>query len=181
MKQRAIEQLLPEVFQRGLSMDSPLDALLGVMEVLHQPDEEVLAGIERFYNPYQAPDAFALYLANWLDLRHVFAPTNKPDALAAEPSSGIGRLRNLLANAAYLSKWRGTAHGLARFLEISTGVDGFEIDEHVLDNSGQERPFHLRVTVPPEAEAHLRLVQRIVETEKPAYVTHEIVLTGAGA
>ena len=88
--------------------------------------------------------------------------------------AGTGRLREVIAAAAYLSKWRGTAQGLLRFLETATGIDGFRIEEQVLDANGEHRPFHIRVRSPASAQAYRPLIERIVEMEKPAYVTYEL-------
>jgi hypothetical protein len=83
-------------------------------------------------------------------------------------------LRELIAAAAFLSQWRGTAKGLLRFLETATGVEGFEIEEHARDANGQPQPFHILVRAPAEAERYRGLVERIIEAEKPAYVTYEL-------
>jgi len=58
----------------------------------------------------------------------------------------------------------------ARTLEIATGVTGFGIDEPA------GRPFHVVVRVPPAAADQMALVRRVVDTEKPAATTAEVVL-----
>jgi hypothetical protein len=90
--------------------------------------------------------------------------------------TGIGRLRELVASAAYLSRWRGTAKGLQRFLRTATGENDFEIKENV------DRPklFHLVVIAPGPIRPHQGLIKRIVESEKPAYVTYELVIRIGG-
>jgi hypothetical protein len=60
------------------------------------------------------------------------------------------------------------------FLETATGSTGFQIDEHVPDAAGRPRPFHIRVTAPPEVAPHRAMVEQIIEREKPAYVTYEL-------
>ncbi len=87
---------------------------------------------------------------------------------------GLGYLRELVAAATYLARWRGTAKGLIAFLETVTGVQGFAIDEHVLDGNGRFRPFHIRINIPEAARTYHQLIERIVELEKPAYVTYEL-------
>ena len=64
---------------------------------------------------------------------------------------------------------------MLRFLETATGVRGFAIDEQVPGEGGLPRPFHLRVHAPRETEPFRVLIERIVEVEKPAYVTYELV------
>ena len=89
-------------------------------------------------------------------------------------SSGLGRLRELIAWAAYLSQRRGTRQGLLKFLEVATGIPGFAVDEDVKGADGRTIPFHLRVRAPKAARTHRSLVERIITLEKPAYVTYEL-------
>ncbi len=177
MKQDEIARLLPDIFRRTLRPGSPLNALLGVMEDLEAPSEEILANLDDFFDPYRAPDRFVTFLAGWVDLERVLVESPEERTVtAAEPlPSGIGRLRELIAAAAYMSKWRGTSKGLLRFLETATGVPGFVIDEQVPDAQGQPRPFHIRVHAPPETAVYQVLLERIIAIEKPAYVTHELL------
>lgn len=176
MKRSEIEGLLPGVFQRTVRRGSPLAGILEAMEALHAPDEEVLQDLPSFFNPHRTPDEFVAYLACWVDLGRLLAgPLDELSTLDSPPiASGLGRLRELIAAAAYLSRWRGTARGLVLFLETVTGVLGFEVDEHVTDEEGRHRPFHIRVRVPSEAMPYRRLIKEIVEMEKPAYATWEL-------
>ncbi|HYF00001.1 MAG TPA: phage tail protein [Planctomycetota bacterium] len=178
MKSAAIQRMLPEVYRRTARPGGPLAALLGVMEGLHAPSERILERIPDVFNPHRAPDAFVPVLAAWLDLERIFdVPTqgDVPAASLTRPiSTGLGRLRELVASAAHLSQWRGTARGLLRFLEIATGMRGFAVDERVPGKDGRPVPFHIRVRVPRAAAAHRALIERIVRAEKPAYVTHEL-------
>lgn len=178
MKREEIESLLPRQFQRTLRPGSPLNALLEVMELLHAPAESVLAQLETYFNAYTTPDIFVPYLACWVDLDR-FYPfySAQPEYLqhSADPiSSGTGQLRELIVAAAQLSQWRGTAKGLKLFLEIATGINGFELVENPDAGSSSPRPFHIYITAPPEAKKHIVLIERIVEQEKPAYVSYEL-------
>ncbi|MFJ6956259.1 phage tail protein, partial [Micromonospora aurantiaca] len=84
-------------------------------------------------------------------------------------------LRDLVAHGALLARWRGTPYGMRTALELATGVTGFVLDEP------PERPFHLVVRVPPAAADRLALVTRIVEAEKPAAVTVEVLASPVDA
>lgn len=180
MKRADIELLLPEIFRRTLppvrTGTNPLDSFLDVMELLHAPDETVLAALETYFDPYRAPEMFVNYLAGWVDLDRLWIENPQEFTAKTLPAfpSGVGRLRELVAAAAFLSRWRGTHQGLLRFLEVATGVTGFEIDEHVLDEDGQPIPFHIRVRVPEVAASYRVLIERIIMKEKPAYVTFEL-------
>lgn len=178
MKHKEIEELLPRVFQRTVRPGSPLFALVQVMEGLHAPSERVLERLDVFFDPGRAPDEFVPLLARWVDLERIFeephAQSREP-LLTSEPlSTGIGRLRQLILSAVALSQLRGTAKGLLSFLELATGFTGFEIQENPRTDGGRVRSFHIRVQAPAEAAPHRRLIQRIIEQEKPAYVTFEL-------
>jgi len=180
MKQSEIAQLLPGIFQRTLHAGGPaggpLATLLGVMEALHAPSEAVLARVHAVFDPYETPDQFVPFLAGWLDLEQLLVQSGgQQTALTVSPlPSGLGRLRELIVAAAYLSQWRGTARGLLKFLETATGHRGFEIDEQVPGVGGQPRPFHLSIHAPKETLPYQVLITRIIELEKPAYVTYNL-------
>ena len=176
MKQAAIEQLLPGVFQQGLRPGSPLPLVLGLMERMHAPSEQILDEVDRYFDPRRTTDPFVPFLADWVGLTWVHArhaddygpPTPRPF-----PTGG-GRLGELVAWSAFHTRWRGTSRALLHFLEAATGVSGFALA------SGQEgehlRPYHFRLRVPVEAQPHLDLVRRVVDHEKPAHVTYELEL-----
>ncbi len=159
MKRTEIERLLPGIFQRTLQPGNPLLALLEVMEALQQPAEAALTRLDATLDPRRTSDQFVPFLARWLDLERLFeeSPIGKGAAasLSRPISTGLGRLREIIASAAYLAQWRGTAQGLRRFLEAATGVQGFEIHEQVTGPDGYPRPFHFRVRAPEETAAHV--------------------------
>src|SRR5437899_519605 len=127
MNRTDIGHMLPEVFQRTLDVGTPLDALLEVMEKLHGPSEDVLANLDLYFNPRRTPERFVPFLARWVDLERVLlrpAPHYYGTGNVESPmQSGMGRLRELVASAAYLSMWRGTVTGILRFLEVATGLE----------------------------------------------------------
>lgn len=180
MKRADIERLLPEIMQRTLPADEDGDnllrAYLSVMEMMHAPTETVLASLDAYFDPYRTPDRFVPLLAGWVDLDGVWLDDAAAYTVDTAPPfpTGVGRLRALIAVAATLSRWRGTEKGLRLFLETATGVTGFEVDEAVAGDDGAIIPFHIRVYVPAAAAAHLALIRRIIEIEKPAYVTYEL-------
>lgn len=175
MKQNEIAQLLPAIFQQTLQPATPLSALLHVMEALPAADEAVLEQLEGFFNPHRTPDGFVPFLASWVDLEWLFlADAEQLTAQTPSLPSGMGRLRELVASATFLAQWRGTAKGLLRFLETASGVQGFTIEERVLGPDGRPIPFHIAVLAPPEAAAYQAMLIRIIESEKPAYVTYDL-------
>lgn len=179
MKRKEVERLLPGVFQRTVVPGAPLLGVLEVMEALHEPSEAVLANLDATFDPLRTQDEFVPFLARWVYLERLFEQSSgigrtSPTRTDSPISTGLGRLRELIAAAAYLSKWRGTSRGLLLFLETATGLTGFVIEENVRGPDHLPRPFHLRIGVPGAAKPHSALIERIVEQEKPAYVTYEL-------
>lgn len=177
MKRTQIERLLPEVFRRTAARNNPLPALLDVMEALHAPAEATLDRLDEVFNPHRTDERFLPLLAAWTDLDRLFARSSRRTVLSrsqAGLSTGNGHLRELIAHAAELSHWRGTRRGLVAFLETATGVKGFLVDEQVLGPDGAALAFHIRVRAPQIVASHRTLIERIVESEKPAHLTYEI-------
>jgi phage tail-like protein len=176
MKRSEIERLLPTVIRRTIRRDNPLTAILEVMSALHEPSESMLTRLDGIFNPFRTPDSFVPFLARWLDLDRVFDRAYAPARNGRSPiSTGLDCLRALTAAASYLSQWRGTKKGLDHFLEIAVGTHGFTIEEQVIGPDGAPIPFHLRVIAPEAVKPHQALIERVIESEKPAYVTYELV------
>lgn len=174
MKADELAALLPAVFRRALPGDDVLGALLETMEDLHAPVESLLVALDVVFDPRRTPDAMVPLLARWVDLERIDqadAPRTAPARL--QDDIPVGRLRELVANAFMLSQLRGTANGLVTFLEIATGAAGFVVEQPGASDSSQA--FHLRVHVPAAAADQLRLIERIIASEKPAYTTCEAV------
>jgi phage tail-like protein len=167
MRREHIARLLPDVFQRTSGAEPDLlGALLGVMEDLHAPVELTLAHIEQAFQPDVTPESFLPYLASWLDLDRFLDEDGKFPP-------GSDRLRVLILQAASLYRLRGTRQGMERFLETATGIPGFQV------TASSEQPFHLLVRIPPQAERLRRFIHKVVQAEKPAYATCEILPPGA--
>jgi len=164
VKSDQIAALLPSVFRRAYASDPTLQAVLAVMERFLDPVEERLAHLDVVFDVLETDERFVPLLARWVDLEWMYASENAVGI-------PIGRLRALVGASHALARERGTKQGLTRFLEIATGVRGFSIDERAPDL----KPFRLRVHVPQAAVAQMSLIQRIVNSEKPAYLIAEIV------
>jgi phage tail-like protein len=160
--------ILPEVVQVAAVPGSPLAALGAAATDLHAPVTDVLDRIDGVVDPYRAPDALVPFLAGWVDLGWLTAADAE---VGPRPVLGIEshRLRDLIADSADLSARRGTPAGLARFLRLATGVDGFLVQ----DVPGA---FHVRVLVPAAAAERIDLVRRLVEALKPAHVTSQVLM-----
>lgn len=158
MEAGRIKDLLPMVFQEALDpppATGPLPLFLHVMQELHAPVESTLDNLDRFFDPRRAPDAFVQYLATWVDFDPQLAP---------------GRLREAVARYVEISHLRGTKPGLIGVLELVTGVSGFSIAENV-GADGLARPFHIEVLAPAALAPQQKLLEAVIDREKPAFVT----------
>jgi phage tail-like protein len=174
VKQAQIKRLLPSVFQRTVRAANPLLAILDVMEAMHAPSESALDNLDTTFDPHRTPDQFVPYLASWVDLEILLDVPRGGSSSSASLSTGLGRLRELAAAAVSLSQWRGTRKGLQLFLETATGRQEFEIKEQVIGADGRPNPFHLQISAPGDLAQHRTLIEKIIELEKPAYVTYEL-------
>ncbi len=171
MQRRDVDALLPAIYQDAVRQGSPLDALLEAATRLPEPEEAILARLDALFDPRRTPDAMVAFLAGWVDLDR-FLIGRRADGSGGELPTGMGRLRELCANAAELSRYRGTRQGLIRFLEVATGESGFRVQENQTVDD-QARPFHLCVIAPKATRPYAELIHAIVAFEKPAYVTYD--------
>ena len=182
MDAAAIARLLPEIYrgsEPGGAPGSVLDSVLAVMQEMHAPAEVALADLDRLFDPRRAPEALLLHVAAWVGLEPYL------DEREAGPSESrrrfaidSGNLRELTARASDFARLRGTRGTLLTMLEIATGVRGFEIDENPPGEDGRPLAFHFRLRAPLQAQRYRDIVTRIVNREKPAYTTAEILFAG---
>src|SRR5215468_1137969 len=99
MKQTEIEQLLPGVFQRTVVPSGVLATLLEVMETLHAPAEEVLRELDAYFDPRRTANRFVPFLAGWADLDTLLSESSVSEPDAPTFPTGLGRLRELVADA----------------------------------------------------------------------------------
>jgi phage tail-like protein len=172
MQADKIALLLPEVIRRAVVPGSPLAALLAVMESQHDRSETILNDLPSVFDPLQTEDRFLPMLARWVDLERL---DDVADAIE------LARMRLLVAMSARIGRRRGTLRGLLEVLTVATGLRGYAVDDRVpavLPNgeAGPPQAFHIRLTAPAESAPLIELVRAIVEQEKPAHLTAEVVL-----
>ena len=176
MKEQQIVKLLPEVFQRTWHQGNVLQGYLAAMVGLISPVEKVLDDLNTYFNPRMSEEKFVILLSRWVDMEtfleegriHYGAESDRnkmKERADKKLSTGLGRLRELVAHAIELARMRGTIKGMTRFLEIATGCRGFKIKEQT------SSPFHIEIIAPAASANHHSLINRIIEREKPAYVT----------
>jgi phage tail-like protein len=176
MDAKLIAKLLPSIFRAADQPGSVLNAVLGVMEDFIAPVESALDGLDRWFDPRRAPDDFLRMLGTWVALEPYLGGHDRTrrDGLA-QPAIDPGNLRELVARAAEHGRLRGTRLSLLTMLEIATGLPGFSIEENVPANDGGAVPYHFRLAVPASGRHFEGIIARIVEQEKPAFTTAEIV------
>ena len=182
MDRLRIARFLPEVYRSAGAEEEthPLGALLAVMEAMQAPVERVLKRLGDYVDPHRASPDFVHLLAAWLDLdRYLHVAGARRSSGRPHYLAGLPRLRALVTEAAELSRRRGGRETLERFLRVATGLQGVAVEEAPPDATGRPRPFHIRVTAPAMSGAMRELVRNIVEDERPACVTYELVFVSA--
>ncbi len=164
MRAAEIELLLPEVLRRTVVPDSPMAALVAVMEAMHAPAEATLRDFPSVLDPLTTPDRFVGLLATWVDLARL-------DETAAGHLDRA-RMRLLVSLSPELARWRGTPGGLMWLLGLATGVADLR-----LEPTG---PFAVRIVVPAAAATQAGLVREIAAQEKPAHLVVDVVVDGSG-
>ena len=170
MAEPDVLDLLPEVIRSTARPGTPLAALGAAAGDMHGPVAAVLDRLDSVVDPFRAPGGFVRYLAGWVDLGWVAVADDEAGAHDGAAMT-VHRLRDVIGASAELSARRGTPAGLARFLHLATGVEGFEVE----DVPGA---FHVRVRAPERAVDQLELVRLLVTALRPAHVTSEVVLVG---
>lgn len=135
-----------------------LNRLLLICETIWEPFEQRQDHLERYVDPRTCPASLVPWFAGWLGLR-------------VEPYWPESRQRALLGAAMELYRWRGTAHGLTRMLEVCTG--------HIVTvEDVPERPFVVRVvvTAAPGQAVDRELIEELIRTHKPAHVGYLLEL-----
>ncbi|WP_316204482.1 phage tail protein [Bradyrhizobium sp. SZCCHNS3051] len=175
MEAQRIARLLPEIFAAAHQPGSVLDAVLGVMEAFHAPNEALLMDLDATFDPWRAPDGFVTLMASWLALDpYIDAEAGEGDDRRGRAAVDTANLRELISHAAELDRIRGTVGSLIRFLELATGLQGFELRDGPPDVNGKPSAFAARLAAPASARSCQQLVELIVAREKPAFTTIEI-------
>jgi phage tail-like protein len=162
-------RLLPGLFQDD---DLVQRFTAGLDEVL-APVIGVLDSADAYVDPWLTPPDFLAWLAQWVG---VDLDTSWPEE----------RQRAYVAQAADLYAWRGTAHGLARLVEVTTGVRPEVLETGGATWTASPPPAGtLPGSVAPALVVRLRApagtvdvdrLDRLVAAAKPAHVPHRIEL-----
>jgi phage tail-like protein len=148
----------------GMTEDDFLMRFLGIFQtvadtVLHRVDT-----LPHAFDPTVAPDGLVRLMGSWLGVDWIDSTLD--DALQ----------RRIVLEYAELVRWRGTAHGLRRLLEVISGGPAFVEDSGGVYPEGESpsRPPHVRIAVESSGWASPADLLAIVRSELPASVTFEL-------
>jgi phage tail-like protein len=139
-------RFLPDLFRDN----DFLGRYLKILETVWEPLEWRQDHLPMYFDPQTCPAEFLAWLGTWLDFR-------------VEDGRPEGRMRQVLAAAMDLQRWRGTRYGLATLLELCVGVR-----PHI---GGTRQPgvFRVKFVVGEGCEPDVAEITRLVETFKPAH------------
>jgi phage tail-like protein len=129
-----------------------LARMLLVFEALWEPLEERQDHIAMYFDPRTCPAQLLPWLGTWLDI-------------TLDPHWPEDRRRSLLAEAMELYRWRGTAYGLSRMIEVSTGLTPV-----VTEDAATPFVVRVRVAIPPGSGVRAEVIEDLIRAHKPAHV-----------
>ena len=171
IQQNYITQLLPAVIRKDAGPNQLLTHMINILSHQSKDIEHGRTTLARHFDPYGCPDHFVPLLVRMLDLDRIFSGTQAihENELLHKSSCPLGRIRNVIARAMRCSQWRGTSKGLLLFLQTACDSHDFSIEE---DTS---KAFHIIIHASEKIFQHKELIQKIIDNEKPAYVTSELL------
>ncbi len=175
---------LPEIY-RNIDF---IGRLLSIFEQTFEPDVNILNSLWAYFDPMLTSEQFLPFLAHWLGWR-------------LTPSLSLQQQRYLVRQAIELYRSRGTRYGLRLYLHLITGLpldeNLPETEKHIrieepfggrftinktslgaqaLIGGGQSHHFKVTLTIIPPLIVDEVLVRQIIEQEKPAFCTYELVV-----
>lgn len=143
--------------------------------------EETIAGVAKYFDPYQTPEEFLSWLASWT-------------AFSLRADLDLLKQREFVAKIAQLYRWRGTKKNLQDLLSIFTvsvptvveqeneGVQiGVRSTIGVDMILGGEKPHFFRVKIslpraaPAMQERQMDIARALIDLEKPAHTFYELI------
>lgn len=157
---------LPALYQE----DGLAQRFTAALDEILAPVFCTLDNLDAYFDPRLAPDDFVAWLAGWV-------------GLAVDDNWPLERQRALIAEAANLYRWQGTARGLAAHVALYTGTTPEIVDSGGSswstasggDLPGMREPrITVRIRVDKESDLDTNRIDAIVAAAKPAHVPHEI-------
>jgi phage tail-like protein len=140
-------QYLPIIFH-----DSDfLNRFLQILEAIWEPLEQRQDHCEMYLDPRTCPTSFLPWFASWFDLE-------------VTPYLPEARLRPLIAEAVELYRWRGTKYGLARMIEVCTGLK-----PEITETPSAPFVFRIKIRLPEDRGASVGEIEKLIQAHKPAH------------
>jgi phage tail-like protein len=169
-------------FLPGLYQDDDLvQRFTAGLDELLAPVFGVLDSGDAYVDPWLTPLDFLAWLAQWVGVE---LDRSWPEA----------RQRAFVAQAADLWAWRGTAHGLRRLVEVTTGCRAEVLETGGAGWTGSPAPagalpgsvapalvVRVHVHVRGDVDVDLERLDRLVAGAKPAHVPHRVEVVGGEA
>jgi len=130
-----------------------------IFESLWEPLEQRQDHLALYFDPRTTPAAFLPWLAGWLSLA---VDTHWPEE----------RVRRLLAEGMDLYRWRGTAYGLTRMIEVCTGLT-----PESGERAGMPFVFHVGISTPSGGAVDRDLIEGLILAHKPAHAGYLLEVT----
>ena len=140
-----------------------------------------LDNLETYFNPLSANSEFFRWLATWF-------------AVDLEYEISEDKMRHLVKDIVLLYKWRGTAIGLAKYLEIVTGVKPEVSEKDIPQNEyiikddrfvenpiyeSSQSPYSFVVTFPVPVNYFdvetVKKIHKVIRLEKPVHTKYYVV------
>jgi phage tail-like protein len=140
-------QYLPTIFQG----DTFLAHYLRIFEAIWEPLERRQDHIAMYFDPQTCPSTMLPWFAGWF-------------GLTLDPHWAEEHQRALLFETIELYRWRGTKFGLARMIEVCTGLK-----PEITELPGEPFVFRIRVNMPERNPAMLNYLDELIRAHKPAH------------
>jgi phage tail-like protein len=140
-------QFLPVIFHE----ESFMGRFLQIFETLWEPREQREDHIHMYFDPFTCPASFLPWMASWLD---VSFNVHWPEA----------RRRRFVAQATTLYRWRGTADGIKRLIEVCTEL----YDVEVRKDPAEPFVFRVSVSIPRGSDVTQEVLDELIQLHKPA-------------
>jgi len=140
-------QYLPVVFHDN----DFLNRFLQIFEAIWEPLEQRQDHWAMYLDPRTCPASFLPWFASWFDLQ-------------VSPHLPESRLRSLLAEAIEIYRWRGTKYGLARMIEVCTGVKS-----EITETPDEPFVFRIKIQLTEGSNTSVEEIQKLIHEHKPAH------------
>jgi phage tail-like protein len=173
---------LPSVYQESdFANGDVLKRFLWIIQHDINSITNKLDNIHEYFNPMETPSDFLYWIASWFSIDSNYLSSDEKSRL-------------LVQNIVPLYQWRGTAIGMAKFLEIFTGIKPEIIEDfipitayEIFDNKLVERfivkeeysPYSFTVKFPVKNDYFdikmMNKINAIIKLEKPAHSNYFIM------